>query len=185
MNTRGWFVGLSDFLKFSRFSVLLHIVPREAPAIHCHIDTRRQSLDKCKRTAEIKQSIGAAELIWNHGSGKNHGLVVDDGTECLRRALHGVGTVRDDDFVFFGFLAMFQDTAAVVLRHLKTIDQHQRPNIDVDSGPPEFEHFGKMRVFEEEFAVDFVVFFVKRAAGYEDSDCHGVGEVKSCQVLLD
>jgi hypothetical protein len=67
---------------------------------------------------------------------------------------------------------MIYDQLPVLFRHFQTIHQHERTNIDFQFAASEFKHFGKMSVFEEKSTVQLVVLFIKRAAGYKNSNCH-------------
>jgi hypothetical protein len=71
-------------------------------------------------------------------------------------------------------LAVLQNDPAIRIRHVQAIDHHHGAQVNVQAAAALFEHLGHVRVFEIKRAVDFVVFFIKRAAGDEDFDGHGI-----------
>ena len=140
----------------------------------------RQDLYERQRTAQVEQSIGAAEPIRDHRPGQNNGLILDRVPEPLRGLHHGVSPMSDDDFIFLRASAILHDDRPVLILHAGAIQHHQGTDVQVHFAMTQLEHLGEMRVTEEEFPFYLIVFLVECPAGDKYLDCHRFNPIPVC-----
>ena len=163
------------FFKLSGLTVLLNVFPREALSVHRDVDAVRESLHERQRTAEVKESVGAPELVRNHRAGQDDRLSAQFLSQDTGGHLHRVGPVGDDDTVFRRPDALFDDGLPVGGGHLQAVNHHEGAHGKVELAPGQREHFGEVRVLEEQLSVELVVFLVERTAG--DKNAYGHGKI--------
>jgi hypothetical protein len=132
-------------------------------------------------SAEIEQSVRAAERVGHHRAREDDGLARDAVRHGTRRFDHRVGTMRDDDAVLAAARAGINDPRAIGVGHVEAVDHHQRLDRRLDARAAEAQHLGQMRGPERETAVDLVVGLVEGATGHDDAN-HSSG--LRCPCLL-
>jgi hypothetical protein len=162
-----------SFFEDTPLAVLVHRIPLEMPPIHGDVDPRRQGLHERQGCPQVKDPVGTAKGIRDHGAGEDDRLSGDVRAQSGRRLRHGVGTVGDDDPAFERGLAAGEDSSPAGVGHLEAVDHHERFDFDAELAAAEAEQIGNVGVLKKQLAGEFVVFLVERAAGDQDSD--GVG----------
>lgn len=152
--------------------VLADIVPVEIAAVHGHIDTGGKDLGEGQRATQVEKPIRAAEFVGDHGACQHNRLSRNFFGQHPCGDGHGIGAMGDDDLIFSGGPALVCDELAVVVVHMKAVDHHERPYCRIQCAAAAQQHFGKVGLFEEEFAGELIVFFVECASRDKYADSH-------------
>jgi hypothetical protein len=165
-----WLLG--DLLEFASLAVFPDTVPRKAFAVHGNVNTGRQRLHERKRTAQIEETVGAAEGIGNHRAGKDDGFRGNYGRNRRGGFGHGVSAVGDDDAILLRPQAVLHDESAIGIGHFQAVDHRDGADGNLDPRTSQPKHFRDVGVLKKELPGVLVVFLIEGAAGDEDSDGH-------------
>lgn len=161
-----------QFLELAGLLVLPDIVRMETTAVHGHIDAGAQGLDEGQGVPQVEESVGAAEFIGDHGAGQDDGLSGYFFSQHAGGDGHGIGAMRDNDPVLSGRAALMSDQFAIFVAHVEAVDHHEGSHGHFQRAAAALQHFGKMRLFEEQLPGQFIVFLVEGPAGHKYSDGH-------------
>lgn len=161
-----------QFFKHAGFFVLPHVLRIKITTVHSHVHAGRQGLHKGHGAAQVKQSIRRTKLVRDHGAGNNNGFVFYFFCQQFGGIGHRIGTVGDDDLVFLALAAMLCNQGAVVVRHFQAVHHHQGSDLHRHQVAAQLQHFGQVRIFKKQLAVQLIVLFVESSACNKNPDAH-------------
>lgn len=156
-------------LEYTGRLILPNFIRGKVSPIHCDVNSRRERLREGQRASEVKQTIGTAELVWDHCACQHDRL---SGYICLEHTArfdHRVRPMRNDNAILRRIAALLTDNLTVSVRHFEAVDHHQRPDLHVQIAASELQHFGNVGVLEVQPAANLVVFFVEGAASHKNA----------------
>ena len=164
--------GLTGFLELTGLLILANIIPGEITAVHGHVNADGEGLCEGEGAAQVKESVGAAKFIRDHGACEDNGLAGYFFRQDPGRDGHGIGAMGDDDLVFHGRTTLMGNEFAVFIGDVEAIDHHQGPYRDVQGAAAALEHFRQVCLFKKEFPGELVILFIEGASGDKNADIH-------------
>ena len=169
---------LLQFFELAGLFVFADVVPGEIASIHRDVDTGGKCLGESEGTAQIEETVGAAEFIGNHGAGQNDRFPGNFFGEGASGDGHRIGTMCDDDLVFVGGSALVSDQVAVLVCHVEAIDHHQRADSHVERASAAIQHFGQVCFLEKQLTCQFIVLLIESPASDEYANSNHVREFR-------
>jgi hypothetical protein len=168
------------FLELAGLPVLPDIIPGKVAAVHRYIDPWREGLGKGECAAQVEKPVRAPEFVGDHGAGQDDGLAryfLGQDPGCY---VHGVGAVGNDKFVFRCRTALMGDQFAIFVAHMEAVDHHQCSYGHVEGVAAALQHFGEVGLFKEQFACQFIIFFIEGSPGYKYSYGAHAANIRLC-----
>lgn len=158
-----------QLFEIAGFGILSDGVPPEMPAIHNHINSRRQHLNKGQGATQIKKSIGrGAKGIGDHCSCQHNGFALNALTREKCGSLnHAVSAVGDENAIRRAAPAVVENDLSVCISHFEAVDHHQGLHIYIKGAASAVEHLRQVGGPKMKRARNQVVFLVECPSGHE------------------